>query len=98
VIHGEVLIEGRRYDLANLTLGDLEWLETELDLPIDQIDLGSVKAMVRVVYLLKRQDNDAFTLEEARGLRLSIFNEPEPEPEPDVKPGAGKRPTRRAAK
>ncbi len=85
-----IQLEGKAYSIDEFELGELEWLEDELDCSLDEINLASMKTAVRIVYLIKRRDNPAFTLDDARKLKLEVFNELEPE-----KP-ARKRPTRAA--
>jgi len=89
----EIQIEGKTYAIDDFELGELEWIEEEMDCPLDEISMSSMKAAVRFVYVIKRRDDPDFTLDDARKLKISIFAAPD-EPK---KPGA-KRPTRAAAK
>ena len=72
-----VTMEGKEYALDDFELGDLEWLEEYLGTTLDDnTALRSMKAAVGFVYLIKRQDNPEFTLEDARHTKLSVFEEP----------------------
>lgn len=85
-----ITIDGVVYDPDSLTLGELEWLEDELG--TGDIDPTSPKALVRIVYLLKKRDQPDLTLDEVRQIPISSLNTPAPEPE--AKAAAKKRPTR----
>lgn len=80
-------LEGKSYAIDDFELGELEWLEDELGCDLDEMNPNSMKAIVRFVYLIKRRENPDFTMDEARKLKLQVFNEPEP---------AAKRPTKAA--
>lgn len=86
-------MDGKSYDIDDFELGDLEWLEEHIGMPLtDDRALGSMKTMVGFVYLIKRRDNPQFTLEEARKTKLSVLSA-------DDKPAEGKpakRPTKAA--
>jgi len=89
-----IILEGKAYKLDDFELGELEWLEDELGGSLnDREVLGSMKAAVRLAYVIKRRDNPEFTLEDARKLKLSVFNDADEEAEPAA--GKGKRPTQR---
>lgn len=102
-------IEGKDYSLDDFKLGDLEWLEDELDVSFSAMGetengrkdgplteeakrvqrvLGSMRAAVRFVYCIKRMDDETFTLEDARNIKLSVAfpEEEEPEEAPPTKP------------
>lgn len=84
----EIQFEGKTYAIDDFELGELEWLEEELDCTLDELNPSSMKAAVRFVYLIKRRDNPEFTMDDARKLKVSVFADPEPEAP------AAKRPTR----
>ncbi len=83
-----IQLDGKTYAIDDFELGELEWLEDELDCTLDEINPHSMKAGLRFVYLIKRRDDPDFTMDDARKLKLSIFSEPE------EAPPAAKRPTR----
>lgn len=85
-------IEGKAYRFDELTLGEIEFLEEELGAGVGEIDFRSAKAIIRVVYLLKRREDPEYTLDRARGVQLTAL-EGEPEPVKGAKP----RPTKRSA-
>ena len=90
-----IQIDGKSHNLDDFELGDLEWLEDHIGAPLsDERVLTSMKALVGFVYLIKRQENPAFTLEEARKIKMSAFDQDEGEA---GKKPAAKRPTRAAA-
>jgi hypothetical protein len=93
-----VKFEGKEYSLEDFELGDLEWLEEYLDTTLDDVKkLTSMKAAVAFVYLIKRRDNAEFTLDDARKVKLSVFEDPDaPGDKTNGDTPARKRPTKRA--
>lgn len=92
-----VTIDGTEHALDDFELGDLEWLEEYLGRPLsDGAALNTMKAAVGLVYLVKRREDDSFTIEDARKVKMSALGEPESEM--DSEPDAQKRPTKRAAR
>jgi hypothetical protein len=88
----KVHIDGKAYDLEDFELGDLEWLEEYLGAPLsDGNAMNSMKAAVGFVYLIKRQDDPGFTIEQARKVKLASIDAPEEEPEPAKRPTGGAR-------
>lgn len=83
-------LEGKTTTIDDFTLGELEWLEDECGASLDKVDFSSMKVAVRIVYLLKKREDPDFTLDQARELKLSIFDEEEVEEK--------KRPTRAGKK
>jgi hypothetical protein len=63
---GTISVNGKAYDLDDLELGELEALEDFMGAPIVELSLGSVKATLYLVYLIKRRDDDKYTLDDAR--------------------------------
>jgi hypothetical protein len=97
---GNITIEGKNYEFDDLSLGDLEWLEEFLDKPVTDLNnLNSIKAGVGMVYLIKRREDPAFTLDMAREIKaITLFaGDDEPEDEPAAKGKAAKRPPKPAA-
>jgi hypothetical protein len=92
----EIQIEGKSYAIADFELGELEWLEDELECTLDEVNPASMKAAVRFVYLIKRRDDPEFTMDDARKLKVSVFADPEDVEEES--PAPRKRPTRAAPK
>jgi hypothetical protein len=93
-----VHFEGRTYPLDEFTLGELEWLEEHLGASMNDVQvLQTMKAAVGVVYLIKRRDDPAFTLEQAREVKLATLDAPDTSEDAE-EPGAGppRRPTRAA--
>ncbi len=88
----QIHLEGKVYKIDDFELGELEWLEDELGCTLDEIPATSMKAAVRFVYLIKHRDNPDFTMDDARKLKVSVFDDPE---EAEAAPAA-KRPTRAA--
>ena len=88
-------IEGKKYDLDDFELGELEWLEGYIDAPLmEEGRLFSLKTMVGFVYLVKKRENPAFTIEEARKIKLSVLGSDEEDAD-NGKP-AKRRPTKPA--
>lgn len=89
-------MEGKSYDLDDFELGELEWLEEYIGRPLmgDDNALYSMKTMVGFVFLVKKRDDPAFTVEQARLIKLNVL-EPGDEAEAEGKP-AKRRPTKAA--
>jgi hypothetical protein len=87
-----IQLEGKSYAIDDFELGELEWLEDELGKTLDEVNWSSMKAAVRVVYLIKRRDNPEFSMEDARKTSLRILTD-----EPEAKPAGAKRPTKAKA-
>jgi hypothetical protein len=61
-------------DFDNITLGEIEEIEAYAGLPITQIaDMDTTTAKLRTafVWIVKRRDNPAFTIEDAKKLPAS---------------------------
>src|SRR4051794_12140846 len=70
-----ISFEGKTFAIDDFELGELEWLEDELGGTLDEINPNSMKAAVRFVTILKRRENPEFSIDDARKLKLSIFDE-----------------------
>jgi len=87
----KIHVEGKVYDLDDFELGELEWLEEEMG-DLSPNTLKTVKAAVRFVTLIKRRDNPSFSLEDARKLKLTVFDDPDEAKKPrPTKPRASTR-------
>lgn len=75
----KVFIEGKEYALDDFELGELEWLEDELGSLEDERAMRSMKAAVRFVTVIRRREDPDFSLDDARKLKMSVFDEPTPE-------------------
>jgi hypothetical protein len=64
---GNISVNGKQYDLDDLELGELEALEDFMGAPIGELSLGSIKATLYLVYLIKRREDPGYTLDSARG-------------------------------
>ena len=67
---GKLRIEGKNYDLEELTLDEVEQIEEALDAGIGEIDLRRAKVIKVIVYTLMRRDNPALTLEEVGQIKM----------------------------
>ncbi len=88
-----IQLEGKSYKVEDFTLGEVEFVEEYVGTSLDQLNPSSMKAAVAFVTVIKRRDEPAFTVEDARNLKLSIFNDDEA----PADGGKGKRPTKRGA-
>jgi hypothetical protein len=57
-------------NMDDLTLGELEELESTVGLPISKMGDGSAKSIVALIWITERRDNPDFTLEDARKIRI----------------------------
>lgn len=92
-----IQLEGKSYAIDDFTLGEIEWIEDELGATLDEINPYSIKSAIRFVTVIRRRDNPKFTVDDARKLKLSLFEPPTEEPTVDKPKAATKRPTKRAA-
>lgn len=92
-----VTIEGKTHSIEDFELGELEWLEEYLGTNLDDEKIvRSMKAATGFVYLIKRREDPEFTIDDARKMKLSVFDTPD---EPANGNGAAKRrPTKPAAR
>jgi len=79
---GTLWIGDRDYTLDDLSLGEIEDFETAMGAPIADVDLRSAKAIIQLVYMVKRREDATYTLEQARAVRISDVIKPEEEPAP----------------
>jgi hypothetical protein len=63
---GKISVNGKAYDLDDLELGELESLEEFMGVEIGEMALGSIRATLYLVYLIKRRDEPGYTLDDAR--------------------------------
>jgi hypothetical protein len=88
-----ITIEGEQHKLDDFELGELEWLEEYTGAMLDDADaLRSIKTAVGFVYLIKRRTDPNFTIEQARKIKMSVFDEPDA-PEKNGKAKPKRRPT-----
>ena len=93
-------LEGNTTTIDDFTLGELEALEDYCGDSLDKINFASMKVAVFIVYLLKKREDTEYTLEQARELKLSIFDEAETEKRPTraaKKGGSGRQTSRSSA-
>lgn len=83
-----VYFDGKEYKLEDFQLGELEWIEDQIDAALDEISPGSMKLATAFVAVLKRRENPEFTMDDARKLPLKTLSGMTGEPK------QGKRPTR----
>lgn len=71
------------FDLEHLTIGDLEDLEEICDKPYEELDFTkpSAKMVKAMVFLSARRKNPDFTLEDARGVKISDVTAANPTPD-----------------
>jgi hypothetical protein len=93
---GTLWIGDRDYTLDDLSLGEIEEFETALGTTMADVDLSSAKAIIWLVYLVRRRENPEYTLEDARAVKLTDIIRPEEEearptdgPDGDVAPAPG---------
>lgn len=70
-------------DLDRMTLGELEAIEEIAGTEgFQRLMEGqtSAKVLIAVAYIVKRRDNPAFTMDDARSIRVMAFQPPEESP------------------
>ena len=81
------------FDVDSMTLADLEKLEEAADAPVSAIIQSlaggplTARMIAAIVWISRQKTNPAFTLEEARSLKIGeiqFAQESEPEPNPPV--------------
>ena len=91
-------IAGKTYTLQvdDLELGEIEVIEDAADMPLSEINWGRANVVRAITYVLLRRENPAFTMDDARHMKLSDLGDPEPPSKANGSNGsktAGKRPT-----
>lgn len=89
----KIHFEGKTYPFSDFEIGELEWLEEQCDAPIDEISMGSMKAAVMLITIIKRRENPQFSPDDARKMKLTVFDSADDESAPN---GATKRPPRKS--
>jgi hypothetical protein len=75
---GTLWIGDRDYTLDDLSLGEVEEFETAMGgQTLAEVDLSSAKAIIWLVYLVRRREDPAFTLDDARAVKLTDIIRPE---------------------
>lgn len=67
--------DGHEYKIDDFTLGECEYLEDEMGQSLGDIPWGSMKAAVRIIYLIRRREDPDFTLDDARNMKISVFDD-----------------------
>lgn len=79
---GTLWIGDRDYTLDDLSLGEVEEFEGALGVTMAESDLTSAKAIIWLVYLVRRREDPGFTLEDARAVKLTDIIRPEEQDSP----------------
>jgi hypothetical protein len=74
---GTLWIGDRDYTLDDLSLGEIEEFETALGATLSEVDLTSAKAIIWLVYLVRRRDEPGYTLDDARLVKLTDIIRPD---------------------
>jgi len=86
---GELSIDGKKYSLDDLTLGELEALEDHMGLPLSQVDMNSARAMKFLVWVVKHREDPSFTLEQAGMVKVTDLMAGDEEDIPPTSDAAG---------
>lgn len=65
--------QGNVYDFEDFTLDELDYLESEFEVPWGEIDFTSAKAMRHVVMIVKRREDPGFDPSKLGSLSLKDF-------------------------
>lgn len=88
-----VQFDGKSYEIDDFSLGELEWLEEYIGGRLNDSEaMESMKAAVGIATVIKRRDDPAFTVEQARDLKLKVLDQG------SAPNGNGKRPTKAAGR
>jgi hypothetical protein len=63
-------IEGRTYDITDLTWGEVEEIEEQFDLAFSDLEFGRAKVMRAIVVRLMRHDSPDLKPEDLDGIRI----------------------------
>jgi len=66
----KVRMQGREYDLDDLTLNELEEIEKRCDAPMEDVDFSLGKNLKVLAHVLLRRDNPKLTAEKAGQMTL----------------------------
>ena len=71
-----------KIELEDLTLGEAEELETLTGITLESIARGKppVKVLTALLYLVNRRDNPAFTMDDARAIKIAQLDQDESVP------------------
>ncbi len=72
-------------DIDDLELGEVEKFEEAMGQTLGEVDLNSAKAIVRLVWIVKRRDDPKYTLDKARKIKISQLGENGDDPVPPTK-------------
>ncbi len=67
-------------DLDRMTLGELELIEEVAGADAAQLMMSgrmTAKALIAVAYVVKRRDDPAFTLEDAKAMKVAALKQPD---------------------
>jgi hypothetical protein len=80
----KLTINGKLYevDVDDLELGEIEVIEDAAGAALANIDFGRAHAIRGLVYVLKHREDDGFTMDDARHLKIGALADPDVE-EPD---------------
>lgn len=92
-----IKFDGVEYEVESLELGELEWLEEDLEKDFDEINFGAARTVLRIVWLFQKRDQPDLTLDDVRRRPISMLLAPEDAPA-KKKPTAKARPTRQRRK
>ena len=70
----DVSFDIEQIDVSDLELGEVEQIEEYVGTAASDINWGSAKALAALVWVMERRTNPAYTLEEARKIKMSAFN------------------------
>lgn len=74
-----ITIAGKTYevDVDDLELGEIEIIEDVCDCAIADVDWGRMNATRAVVYVLLHREDAAFTMDDAKRVKVGALAEPE---------------------
>jgi hypothetical protein len=88
---GTYKIQGKDYDLDDLTLDEMGEIEEIAGKPYSELTFGSVKEIKAIVLVLMKRDQPELTIEEIGSIKMVEFVQPE-EKLPPLPPGEADSP------
>lgn len=77
-----IVVDGVKYRLGDLELGELAELEDHVGVPMDAISYGSAKTIAFIVYLVRRRGDANYTLDDARRIKIDKLGASKGDAEP----------------
>lgn len=73
----DLLTDIEEFDVNDLELGEVMEIEEITGAPLDDIQWGSARAMLAMLFVMRRRSNPDYTFEDAKKVKLKEFSPPD---------------------